>query len=45
MVHVSDVNEPPEFLRSHYSVAISEGAGPGDVLYSDVEALDQDEAN
>lgn len=43
VVHVRDVNEPPEFLRSHYSVSVSEGAKSGDLLYSDIEALDRDE--
>ena len=43
VVHVRDVNEPPEFLRSHYSVSVSEGAKSGVLLYSDIEALDRDE--
>ena len=43
VVHVEDVNEPPIFLRSHYSVTVSEGVGPGEVLYSGVEAFDGDE--
>lgn len=43
VVHVRDVNEPPEFLRSHYSASVSEGAKSGDLLYSDIEALDKDE--
>ena len=45
VLHVSDINEPPQFLRSHYSAVISEGAGPGDLLYSGVEGLDRDEVN
>lgn len=43
MVHVTDVNEPPQFLRSHYGVTVSEGAESGDLLYSDINALDRDE--
>ena len=44
ILHVSDVNEPPQFLRSHYSVSVTEGAGPGDLL-TEVEALDRDEVS
>ena len=42
---MSDVNEPPQFLRSHYSVSVTEGAGPGDLLTDEVEALDRDEVS
>ena len=43
IVHVEDVNEPPEFLRTHYSAEVSEGAEIGEVLYSEVMAVDRDD--
>ena len=45
VLHVSDVNEPPQFLRSHYTVSVTEGVGPGDILSVDIEALDRDEVS
>ena len=38
-----DVNEPPQFRRSHYSASVSEGAGLGDLVHSSIEATDSDE--
>ena len=43
ILHVIDVNEPPEFLRSHYSASVSEEAELGDTVFSSVEAIDNDE--
>ena len=45
ILHVSDVNEPPQFWRSHYSVSVTEGAGPGDLLTDEVQAIDRDEVS
>ena len=42
VMQVNDVNEPPEFLRSHYSIAVSEGAQPGEILSAGIVAVDQD---
>ena len=43
VISVLDVNEPPEFLSSHFSLEISEGAGVGDTLFSGLRAVDNDE--
>ena len=45
ILHVSDVNEPPRFQRSHYGVSVTEGATPGDLLTDEVEAIDRDEVS
>ena len=42
VLHVNDVNEPPQFLRSHYSASVSEGAELGDLFFSSIEAIDRD---
>ncbi|CAI7993589.1 Cadherin-99C [Geodia barretti] len=42
VLHVGDVNEPPQFSRSHYSAAVSEGAELGYLFYSSVMATDRD---
>lgn len=43
VVQVQDVNEPPEFLSSHYSVGVSEGVPVGAVLFQGELAIDEDE--
>ena len=45
IVHVNDVNEPPEFLSSHYTTVISEGAEVGELLFSGIIAFDLDEVS
>ena len=43
VVEIENVNEPPRFLSSHYGATVSEGAGPGEVVFSGLEAVDPDE--
>lgn len=43
VVAINDVNEPPEFLSSLYTVVISEAARIGTTLTSDLVAVDNDE--
>lgn len=43
VVQINDVNEPPEFLNSHYTTVVSEGATEGDLLFSGIIAYDLDE--
>ncbi len=43
VVHVDDVNEPPTFLSSFYSTAVSENAEPGTILSVALAAVDPDE--
>lgn len=45
IVHINDVNEPPEFLSSHYTTVVSEGAGVGERLFSGIVAFDLDEVS
>ena len=45
VVHINDVNEPPEFLNSHYTTVVSEGAGMGELLFSGIVAFDLDEVS
>ena len=45
VVLVEDVNEPPEFLSSHYSVGVSEGVPIGEILFSGELAVDGDEVH
>ena len=45
VVHINDVNEPPEFLNSHYTTMVSEGAGMGELLFSGIVAFDLDEVS
>ncbi len=45
VVTVGDVNEPPEFLSSHYSAVVSEDAGIGDTLTNALRAVDYDEVS
>ena len=45
VVHINDVNEPPEFLNSHYTTMVSEGAGMGELLFSGIIAFDLDEVS
>lgn len=45
VVHINDVNEPPEFLNSHYTTVVSEGAGMGELLFSGIVAFDRDEVS
>lgn len=42
MLHVLDVNEPPQFSRTHYSAAVAEGAELGYLFYSSILASDGD---
>lgn len=43
IVGVTDVNEPPIFVSSHYITSISEGMTIGDELFSGILAIDNDE--
>ena len=43
IVDVTDVNEPPVFISSHYITSISEGATIGQVLFTGILAVDNDE--
>ena len=43
VVQINDTNEPPEFLSSHYTTAVSEGVRVGEQLFSGVAAFDLDE--
>ena len=45
VVYVNDVNEPPEFLNSHYTTVVSEGAGVGEPLFNGIVAFDLDEVS
>ena len=45
VVYVTDVNEPPEFLNSHYTTVVSEGAGVGEPLFNGIIAFDLDEVS
>ncbi len=42
VVTIDDINEPPEFLSSHYSALVSEDAGMGDTLTNAIRAVDYD---
>ena len=44
-VYINDVNEPPEFLSSHYTTVVSEGAGVGELLFSGIVAFDLDQVS
>ena len=41
-VNITDRNEPPHFLRSHYYGTIAEWAHSGAVVVDDLEAVDDD---
>ena len=43
IVDVTDVNEPPVFLSTHFAAAVSEGVGVGTVLFSGLLAVDLDQ--
>jgi hypothetical protein len=43
VVDVTDVNEPPVFVSSHYVTSVSEGMTMGSQLFSGVLAVDNDE--
>ncbi len=45
MVTIGDVNEPPEFLSSHYTAVISEDATVGDTLSNALRAVDYDQVS
>jgi hypothetical protein len=45
VVNIDDVNEPPEFLSSHYTTVVSEGAEVGELLFSGIVAFDVDEVS
>ena len=45
IVHINDINEPPEFLSSHYTTVVSEGVGVGEMLFNGIVAFDLDEVS
>ena len=45
VLHVRDVNEAPQFSRSHYSAEVSEGSEVGHLFYSSITAIDRDEVS
>ena len=45
VVHINDINEPPEFLSSHYTAVVSEGVGVGELLFNGIAAFDLDEVS
>ncbi len=45
VVTIGDVNEPPEFLSSHYTAVISEDATVGDTLSNALRAVDYDQVS
>ena len=45
VVLINDVNEPPEFLSSHFTAVVSEGVGEGELLFSGITAYDVDEVS
>ena len=45
VVYINDINEPPEFLSSHYTTVVSEGAGVGELLLSGIVAFDLDQVS
>ena len=45
VVQINDVNEPPEFLSSHFTAVVSEGVGVGELLFSGIAAFDLDQVN
>ena len=45
VVLINDINEPPEFLSSHFTAVVSEGVGEGELLFSGITAYDVDEVS
>ena len=45
VVYINDINEPPEFLSSHYTTVVSEGAGVGELLFNGIIAFDLDQVS
>ena len=45
VVQINDVNEPPEFLSSHYTAMVSEGVMLGELFFSGIVAFDVDEVS
>ena len=45
VVQISDINEPPEFLSSHFTAVVSEGVGVGEELFSGIVAVDRDQVS
>ncbi len=43
IIDVLDVNEPPVFVSSHYITSVSEGATVGEILFTGLLAVDNDE--
>lgn len=43
LVDVTDVNEPPIFVSSHYITSVSEGMAVGSEIFSGIVAIDNDE--
>lgn len=44
-MQINDVNEPPEFLSSHYTAMVSEGVMLGELFFSGIVAFDVDEVS
>ena len=45
VVQINDVNEPPEFLSSHFTAVVSEGVSEGELLFSGIAAFDLDQVS